>query len=368
MSQRIAALAQPASHAEAHARFLGNRFFGSLDGLRAISILAVVWHHTAAVNFTNALGHQGRHGVTLFFVISGFLIATLILRSKEAGTFSLRNFWGRRVLRIFPIYFASLGLYVLLTWLMERDTIYGREFFANLPFFATFTANWVIPLESERVIFYFAWSLAAEEQFYLVWPFLALMLAGMRPALLALFVLLVSQYLALEHTATLGADFPGRLAITLPPGILLGVILAYLLHAPAGFFAACRLAGHRWSMPAAAVVSLLVLAFGRGFGAAEGLAVALALTWLVAACVLREDHIGAGWLRLAPVVWIGKVSFGMYLLHMLAVNVSRRVLPMVGLESPVGDFILGSVIALIAASITFVWYEQPFLRLKERFF
>jgi peptidoglycan/LPS O-acetylase OafA/YrhL len=368
LPQRIVALAQPASYAEAHARYLGTRFFGSLDGLRAISILAVVWHHTAAAAFTNALGHQGRHGVTLFFVISGFLIATLILRAKEAGKFSLRSFWGRRVLRIFPIYFAALGLYVGLTWLLERDTIYGREFFANLPAFATFTANWVVPLESERVIFYFAWSLAAEEQFYLVWPFLALLLAGMRPALLALLVLIVSQYLALEHAATLGEDFPGRLAIVLPPGILLGVILAYLLHAPAGFFATWRLAGHRWSMPAAAAVSLIVLAFGQTFGLAEGLAVALSLTWLVAACVLREDHSGASWLRLAPVVWIGKVSFGMYLLHMLAVNVARKVLPVAGIESPIADFVAGSVIALAAASVAFIWYERPFLRLKDRMF
>ena len=368
MPQRIAAAALPASHVEAHARYLGTRFFGSLDGLRAVSILAVVWHHTGAAAFAGPLGQQGKHGVSLFFVISGYLIATLILRAKQAGNFRLGRFWGRRVLRIFPVYFAVLALYAVLTWVMERHSPDGEEFFATLPAFATFTANWVLPLESPRVIFYFAWSLAAEEQFYLVWPFLALWLAGMRPALVAVLVLLGSQYLGLDYAATLGRELPARLATCLPPGILLGVILAYLLHAPAGFAAAFRLAGYRWSAPAAVLASLVMLAIGREFGPAEGLAVALPLTWLVAACVVREDHGLARVLRLAPLVWIGTVSYGMYLLHMLAVNLVRRVGAVAGIDNPLIDFVAGTMVALAAASISFLYYERPFLRLKERLF
>jgi peptidoglycan/LPS O-acetylase OafA/YrhL len=368
LPQPIVAAALSANHAEAHAKYLGTRFFGSLDGLRAVSILAVVWHHTGAAAIANPLGQQGKYGVTLFFVISGYLIATLILRAKEAGNFRLGRFWGRRMLRIFPVYFAVLALYTLLTWVLERHTPYGEEFFATLPAFATFTANWVLPIENVRVIFYFAWSLAAEEQFYLVWPFLALWLPGMRPALVAVLVLLGSQYMVLEHADMLGEELPVRLGTCLPPGILLGVILAYLLHAPAGFAAAVRLAGYRWSAPAAALASLAMLAIGREFGPAEGLAVALPLTWLVAACVLREDNGLAGGLRLAPVVWIGTVSYGMYLLHMLAVNVARRVVAMAGIDNPLVDFLAGTAIALAAASVSFLWYERPFLRLKERFF
>ncbi len=366
MPQPTIAAALPVSDAEAHARYLQIRFFGSLDGLRAISILAVVWHHTGAAAVATPLGQQGRHGVTLFFVISGYLIATLILRAKEAGTFRLPTFWWRRSLRIFPVYFAVLGLYVVLTWLLERNTPYGQAFFANLPAFATFTANWVVPMESDRVIFFFSWSLAAEEQFYLVWPFLALWLAGMRPALVALAVLVVSQLITQEFTGAFGPDFPNRLAAILPPGILLGVILAYLLHSPAGFAAAWRLAGHRWSAPAAVVAALVMLAIGPEFGPAEGLAVALPLAWLVAACVLREDNGLSAGLRLAPVVWVGKVSYGMYLLHMLAVNASRRGLGLAGIESPLADFVVGTLIALTAASASFLWYEKPFLRLKEK--
>src|SRR5438552_13059495 len=96
------ALVQPGTGepvAAAYSAFQRTRFFGSLDGLRAISILGVIWFHTVPMP-RDALRGQGNQGVTLFFAISGFLIVTLLLRSKQAtGTFSLPQFWGRRILR-----------------------------------------------------------------------------------------------------------------------------------------------------------------------------------------------------------------------------------------------------------------------------
>jgi peptidoglycan/LPS O-acetylase OafA/YrhL len=145
--------------------------FGSLDGLRAISILAVIWHHTQPVRFAGStLSYIGAQGVTLFFAISGFLISTLMLREYERnGRIDLLAFYMRRSLRIFPLYFTVLGIYVLAVLLLERDTEPGKAFFANLPYFATYTSNLFVELR-ERVIFYFAWSLAAEEQFSSVAP------------------------------------------------------------------------------------------------------------------------------------------------------------------------------------------------------
>src|SRR4051812_26016871 len=93
-----------------HTRFINANKFGSLDGLRAIAILAVLWHHHAnyAVpgwTFTN----RGFLGVDLFFIISGFLIVTLLLREiRQTTTLRLRNFYVRRILRIFPPYYLVL--------------------------------------------------------------------------------------------------------------------------------------------------------------------------------------------------------------------------------------------------------------------
>src|SRR5882672_6045500 len=88
------------------------KYFPLLDGLRAVSIVGVVWHHAGgALHFSGPLS-RGYHGVSLFFVISGFLITTLLLRERSrTGAISLRKFYLRRALRIFPLYYAVLALY-----------------------------------------------------------------------------------------------------------------------------------------------------------------------------------------------------------------------------------------------------------------
>ena len=89
----------------------------------------------------------------------------------KAGHISLRGFFARRALRIFPLYYTVLGLYAALVFLSEKDPVVRGDFFSNLPAFLTYTSNWFVPPAADkRVIFYFAWSLATEEQFYLVWP------------------------------------------------------------------------------------------------------------------------------------------------------------------------------------------------------
>jgi peptidoglycan/LPS O-acetylase OafA/YrhL len=107
-------LAASDSVADAQRQFRAQKFFGSLDGLRAASILAVIWHHCGAGDGLGGLWMQGNKGVTLFFVISGFLIVTLLLRMKERnGAFSVARFWGRRMCRIFPVYYAVLLAYTV---------------------------------------------------------------------------------------------------------------------------------------------------------------------------------------------------------------------------------------------------------------
>src|SRR4051812_45786402 len=148
-----------------HARFLSQKRFGSLDGLRAACIVTIVWTHTAPSWVNATLAHIGSQGVTLFFAISGFLITTLLLRerTRNAGI-DIRSFYVRRVLRIFPLYYTVLAIYVSVVTVMERHTAAGDAFFGHLIYFATCTSNLFVPLEG-RVIFYFAWSVAAEAQF-----------------------------------------------------------------------------------------------------------------------------------------------------------------------------------------------------------
>ena len=90
-------------------------------------------------------------GVELFFVISGFLITTLLLRERTAnGRVSLKNFYARRTLRIFPLYCAALALYVIMVYVHERHSEAGQQFFHNLRYFATYTSNMFVDLRPDR--------------------------------------------------------------------------------------------------------------------------------------------------------------------------------------------------------------------------
>lgn len=352
----------------AYRDFKATRFFGSLDGLRALSIVAVVWFHTVPWERTSLLG-QGNKGVTLFFAISGFLIVTLLLRQKERrDVIDLGNFWGRRMLRIFPVYYLALTLYVVLVALAERDPAARSAFFGNLPAFATFTSNWFVDLESTRVIFYFAWSLAAEEQFYLLWPLAERFLRGSRPLWLAAGALCLTQAVAIAWPAESRAALPLRMLTSVPAAILLGVMLAHVLHQPRTFRWMWAVLGRRGSAFGAAAVALLALMLAPAWGATGELVMAAALTLVVAACVVREDNDFARVLRQRWIAWIGTVSYGMYLFHMIAVNIVRRVASAAGVSSPFVDFVGGALLALLLASVCYLTYERFFLNMKERWF
>ena len=102
-----------------YATFQNTERFGSLDGLRCLSIVAVIWCHTGGAVWTGVpLLSRGHLGVELFFAISGFLITTLLLRERrQSGRIALGNFYVRRTLRIFPLYYTVLLVYTLIVWL-----------------------------------------------------------------------------------------------------------------------------------------------------------------------------------------------------------------------------------------------------------
>jgi peptidoglycan/LPS O-acetylase OafA/YrhL len=137
--------------ARAHEEFLRTRIFPGLDGLRCLSIVLVVAYHVSGMH-SGFLG-RGYLGVALFFSISGFLITSLLLREREShGHISLARFYGRRSLRIFPLYYAVLAAYVVLTLVFEKGAEERADFFANLPAFLSYTSNWFVPLEPDKRI------------------------------------------------------------------------------------------------------------------------------------------------------------------------------------------------------------------------
>lgn len=347
-----------------HAAYLRAARFPSLDGLRFLSIAPVIWHHSTTGPLPGLLG-KGPVGVNLFFAISGFLITTLMLRERRStGKVAVGAFYARRALRIFPLYYAVLALYVVRAWLLPPADPVRAHFFRSLPFWATYTADWLVDFGVPHpVLFAFGWSLATEEQFYLVWPWIVRASRAWRfPVLAALLLLGADQ--AVEHglfLAVLPADgLARRMVASIATPILLGALLAFLLDARRGFAVAARVLGRRASAPLAfgAVVALLAA------DAVPLVAVQAALALLVGACCVRPDHGLTALTDAAPVRWVGTVSYGMYLLHVSAITAARWVLP-VGSGVP-AVFGVAFVVTLGAAAASYRWLERPFLGLRER--
>jgi peptidoglycan/LPS O-acetylase OafA/YrhL len=350
--------------------------FGSLDGLRGLSIAAVVWHHTQPER--GGLGdylrgaHLGFLGVDLFFILSGFLIVTLLLRERERqGEISLRSFYVRRALRIFPLYYGVLAAFTLLYAL--RSDPRAEAFREDLPYLALYLSNWVAVSGSLSI----AWSLAAEEQFYAVWPpverFLRRQALPLLLAIIALSELIQLGALdaALARVFGWGPDEPSMLREATFAPICFGVLLAHALHRRSSFERIVAIWGHGLAAPLALVGFLLVAQWFPSDVRGWARPVAhLFMLSLLASVVVREDHGLARLLTWRPLARLGVVSYGVYLLHGIAITFAERGVGSVLGPSlwnlPLVPFLLGGLCAFGAAELSFRFYERPFLELKRR--
>jgi len=342
-------------------RFMAMRRFAALDGLRAVSVIAVVWHHTSGTPGLSFTHKAGFLGVIFFFAISGFLITSLLLRERNAvGGISLRKFYARRVLRIFPLYYATLLVYIVLVAATRRDSPEGTQFFHHLPAFATYTFNWV---SGKEETFSFAWSLATEEQFYLLWPPLlvaTLTIGGWKrtwPPLVALAVLIaISQGIDLAGGSSV---MPWRIPASLSLPILLGAAAALVLSTRRGFAVLSVVVGRVWSAPVAA----LLLAVAITANAAQQITEILMVVVVVATCIVEWTPLHPI-LRWRPLAFVGVISYGVYLLHNLCANMAR-----IATREYEGILVFAVTLVTVVAVayLSFRFFETPLLKLKRRY-
>ena len=148
-------------------------YYPALDGLRGIAILAVIFRHN--FDFLQATKY-GWIGVDLFFVLSGFLITGILLKTKTQKNY-LATFFVRRILRIFPLYYGAIILFFVLAASAELLRDQYSFYFTNQGMVWFHLQNWLYITKSaptHRGMFIHFWSLSLEEQFYLVWPFVML--------------------------------------------------------------------------------------------------------------------------------------------------------------------------------------------------
>ena len=175
--------------------FRNARHFPALDGLRALSVGLVYFFH-AAPHRTGFL--SGWEGVTIFFLLSGFLITTLLLREHEdTGRISLAAFYIRRVFRIFPLYFFVLGVHYLLIVGMGIGG-HAAQLSKAMPYYLTYMSEWAA--DPPGTPFHQSWTLGIEEKYYFVWPLLiGLLLRGpLRTRLAVVVTLVLVPFLTLQ--------------------------------------------------------------------------------------------------------------------------------------------------------------------------
>jgi peptidoglycan/LPS O-acetylase OafA/YrhL len=350
-----------------------------LDGLRGIAILLVLVLHftmyggtpgTAGIaGFVHRFALAGWIGVDLFFVLSGFLI-TGILWDAKGGERYFRNFYARRILRIFPLYYGALVVFLVLlpfVWPVHEGL---AQMQGEGIWYWTYLVNVRIAREGWPdfgALGHF-WSLAVEEQFYLLWP-VAVFLLRRRP-LMALCLgaggLAVAVRLALHL-----ADREPAAFVLLPArvdALAAGALLALAVRGPGGLPGALR-----WAKPAAAVAlaGLAALFVWKRGLPAEDPAVAVAgyslLAVLFAGVLALALEGRARWLAAPWLVFFGRYSYGLYVLHHPLLFLKPEWLSYGSLPGWL-LFVAGATGVTVAlALLSWYFWEKPFLDLKDRF-
>lgn len=346
-------------------RTLISKHVPELDGLRGVAIISVLIHH----QLTPFSLSGGFLGVDLFFVLSGFLITGLLLTEFDATkTISLSKFYMRRVLRLGPALFLYLLGCLLVTWhthfieITRQVKLIGMTLLYATNWRMTF--GWDPILDSTAI----TWSLSIEEQFYLVWPLLLCGCMKLRlkrryliTGLAAVILVIMAHRLALLNAgAGLTRLYYG--SDTRADALLVGCLFAMLPIS-------ASLMRMRMLLNTAAIASALALIWLTGTANFSDLflyrggytAVALLAGIVILVAANSPPWILRVTLRLRPLRWFGKISYGLYLWHWLVVkNTSFYFL---GYWEPCARFAL----AVGIASACFYLVEKPFNRMKTRF-
>ena len=349
-----------------------------LDGLRFYAFLGVFICHT--LPFEGEFYHKlhlpvpwlwgatvkaGAAGVDLFFALSAFLITSLLLKEREeTGDISLKFFYFRRILRIWPLYFLVIGLGILLSHTVANQ---------HLPWYYVagyllFVGNWVHAVfgRPESIAFPL-WTVSIEEQFYLIWPVIVKTFErrGLIIAAVGMF-LLATVCRALFVFAGISGGYVYYGSTARCDSIALGILIALFmgqLPKVAGFARLLLVSGgvvgwilaSAWLTDQPGPISMREV-LGR-------LIISMAAGAILYGCLhSRSRFLTSPW-----IISLGKVSYGLYLLHLTGLFLAKSMTHPVSGTMLLVSKALGFVLTIVLAFASYRWVESPFLRLKDRF-
>jgi peptidoglycan/LPS O-acetylase OafA/YrhL len=335
-----------------------------VDGLRAIAVLSVVGFHAFPLWVRG-----GFIGVDVFFVISGYLISSIIYNALRKDAFSYVEFYVRRIRRIFPALLVVLATCLVAGWFLllpdeykqlGRQVAAGAGFASNLLFWSQ--AGYFDTDAAIKPLLHL-WSLGIEEQFYLLWPLLLALLyqRTRHVALIVSGLLLVSfvANLALVHSHPLAVFY---LPMTRFWELLSGALLAYVAIFHRGAALAEGPRGRRWREGLAwcglglIVAALLLIDRDQAFPGWWALLPMLGTLCLIAA---REAWFNRVVLSNRVLVYIGLISYPLYLWHWVLLAILRMRLYEDGAEAPRGQRIAVIALSLVLSWLTYTLIEKP---------
>ncbi len=354
-----------------------------LDGLRGIAVLMVIFFHYINNQLIGAQGMLGRIlykitsfgwvGVDLFFVLSGFLIGTILIRNRGSKNY-FSTFYIRRIVRIVPNYYLLIAVFLII---------------GSIPFFASdyfLAGNRVIPIWAYLVMVHnifiahlqnfgntslsITWSIGVEEQFYIVFPFLIFILKEKwLPFLLGLAIVL-APLIRMQYSGWI------------PPYVLLpcrmdsmafGVLIAWANH-----YYSLKDLVKKYRKPLLALLMLDVFICGflsaryGDLGVFKNTLFAIIFSLMLVFALVYKDSVYGSLLRIRQLVWIGTISYSLYLFHDLILGVGNVIFGSLGADNLESGKGLLVTIGAFAVSLIFSWFvykklETPFVTFGKKF-
>ena len=350
--------------------------YPALDGIRGIAILLVIVYHN--FGFIDVF-FFGWLGVDLFFVLSGFLITDILLRKQREQGF-LKKFFIRRALRILPLYYLVLFVFLILLPFLEKNFLDLDYYISNQLWFWTYLQNWLLIFHppEHAISLTHLWSLAVEEQYYLIWPFCILLIKKPQRLffllfiilLLVIFIRLIVWIYKIESLAYFNFYTFSRI-----DGICIGSMLALarkfapsqttksftaiiFLLASLNFIFYFINKQYDFSFPFLAIVGYTT--FATVFGL------------LLNEIIVSKDSLIRVCFENKVLRFFGTISYGLYIIHWPTYIVLKT--HAAGLFQSYffhsANFMISmsaTVISIIISYLSFHFYEKPFLKMKEKF-
>lgn len=341
------------------------KYLPQLDSVRALAVLLVLWTHWLPTRHA-----PGSLGVWIFFVLSGFLITRILLKSRHETTAENQHamyiFYVRRFLRIFPLYYFVLFLAFFGSALFRADWYWYVTYLQNFRF--------ILAEKGDQLFGTHLWSLAVEEQFYIFWPLMILF--ARRNLLLPMISTAAASAVGIRFLLSFLGWSEFEIYVFTPSNLDtlgLGALLAYFVT-----YRREQVMAFRWAAFALGVVALAA-ALGSRFVVGRAtyacllpLPMGLLSVWMISLTAEGVRGLAGRIISWSPFIYIGRISYGIYVYHFFVPELLEPLLQRFNL---VGDglalvlirFVIYFAVTMIVASLSWFLMEKPINSLKDRF-